>query len=182
MTFGSRLTAARKKAGLTQGELGRGLGTDGADAGKQVVYGWEKDQHYPRVDQLIKICQKLNCSADFLLFGVESAVSPKYALAKSAVAQLSDEERLQLLAAIAQPGLEDAKVEEFLPASPRRLVADETTQPYADQSVTGKTALPVGKPSPSFLDTLPVGSHRSASSPTGEVQKPGSRKGPKRAA
>lgn len=75
MTFGSRLTQARKKKGLTQEGLGKGLATAGEDASKSVVYGWEKDQHYPRVDQLKLICEKLECSADFLLFGMESAVA-----------------------------------------------------------------------------------------------------------
>lgn len=69
MSFGARLADARKRKGLTQEGLGKGLGTDGADASKSVVYGWEKDQHYPRVDQLVLICQKLGCSADHLLFG-----------------------------------------------------------------------------------------------------------------
>jgi transcriptional regulator with XRE-family HTH domain len=73
MTFGARLTAARKTKGLTQAELGKGLGTDGKDVSKAVVYGWEKDQHHPRVDQLELICQKLGCSADYLLLGQEAA-------------------------------------------------------------------------------------------------------------
>lgn len=49
--------------------MGKGLGTDGADASKSVVYGWEKDQHFPRVDQLVLICERLDCSSDYLLFG-----------------------------------------------------------------------------------------------------------------
>jgi transcriptional regulator with XRE-family HTH domain len=73
MTFGARLRAIRESKGLTQEALGRGLGTDGADASKSVVYGWEKDQHHPRVDQLMLICDKLGCTADYLLFGKEAA-------------------------------------------------------------------------------------------------------------
>lgn len=69
MTFGARLTAARRLKKLTQEGLGKGLGTDGKDASKAVVYGWEKDQHFPRVDQLVLICKKLDASADNLLFG-----------------------------------------------------------------------------------------------------------------
>jgi transcriptional regulator with XRE-family HTH domain len=69
MTFGARLTEARKRKQLTQDGLGKGLGTDGKDASKAVVYGWEKDQHFPRVDQLALICERLGCSADYLLFG-----------------------------------------------------------------------------------------------------------------
>lgn len=72
MSFGTRLRTLREQKGLTQEGLGKGLGTAGADAGKAVVYGWEKDQHHPRVDQLMLICKRLGCSADYLLFGTES--------------------------------------------------------------------------------------------------------------
>lgn len=72
MGFGERLAAARIAAGLTQAGLGRGLGTDGSDCHKSVVLGWEKGRHFPRVDQLVLICRKLNCSADELLFGQSS--------------------------------------------------------------------------------------------------------------
>lgn len=73
MSFGARLAQKRLEKGLTQAGLGVGLGT-GKDAGKGVVYGWEKDQHYPRVDQLILICNRLNCSADYLLYGIASSL------------------------------------------------------------------------------------------------------------
>ena len=72
MTFGSHLRTAREAKKLSQEQLGKGLGTDGADASKSVVYGWEKGQHFPRVDQLILICNKLGCSADCLLFGADA--------------------------------------------------------------------------------------------------------------
>lgn len=75
MSFGSRLTEARKRKGLTQEALGKGLGTDGKDASKAVVYGWEKDQHFPRVDQLAMICERLEASADQLLFGIQAPPS-----------------------------------------------------------------------------------------------------------
>lgn len=70
MTFGARLAQARNAKKLTQTEVGKGLGTDGVDVGKSVVYGWERKNHYPRADQLALICQKLKCSADWLLTGI----------------------------------------------------------------------------------------------------------------
>lgn len=70
MSFGSRLTEARKRKGLTQAQVGEGLGTAGADVGKSVVYGWERKNHYPRADQLAPLCQRLDCSADWLLTGI----------------------------------------------------------------------------------------------------------------
>lgn len=69
MTFGARLAKQRERLGLSQTDLGKGLGTDGEDASKSVVLGWEKDRHSPRADQLKMICERLQCSADFLLFG-----------------------------------------------------------------------------------------------------------------
>lgn len=95
MTFGERLAKARVDKNLTQTELGEGLGTDGADASKSVVYGWEKDQHHPRADQLVLICKKLGCSADYLLFG---AVSSQYLAAEAVAEKLSDDEKAALLA------------------------------------------------------------------------------------
>lgn len=89
------MASLRKAKNMTQQELGKGLGTDGSDAGKQVVYGWEKDQHYPRVDQLMLICKKLGVSADFLLFG--EASSTRYLAAEAAAEKLSNEERAALL-------------------------------------------------------------------------------------
>jgi transcriptional regulator with XRE-family HTH domain len=118
MSFGARLAAARKDAGLTQADLGLGLGTDGADASKSVVYGWEKDQHYPRVDQLMLICRKLRVSADFLLFGDEVVVNPKVEAAKQVVDALTDEERLALFAAIHQPAVPEDKAARHLPLPP----------------------------------------------------------------
>jgi transcriptional regulator with XRE-family HTH domain len=81
MSFGTRLAETRKKKGLTQDQLGKGLATKGEDASKSVVYGWEKDQHFPRVDQLVLICEKLGCSSDWLLFGKQStsALTPEVA-------------------------------------------------------------------------------------------------------
>lgn len=79
MEFGQRLKELREARGLTQTDLGRGLGKDGADASKQSIRDWEKGDHYPKVDQLALLCQKLGCSADFLVFGAERAASPQAA-------------------------------------------------------------------------------------------------------
>lgn len=99
MSFGARLTEARKRKNLTQEALGRGLGTDGKDASKAVVYGWEKDQHYPRVDQLELICEKLDCSADYLLRGVvaTSSLSAEVAALAAEIDSIPAPERARVL-------------------------------------------------------------------------------------
>ena len=95
MSFGARLTEARKRKGLTQTQLGEGLGTDGADCSKAVVYGWEKDQHFPRVDQLALLCRRLDTTADYLLFGQVSAGSllPDVSEVASAISSLPERQR-----------------------------------------------------------------------------------------
>lgn len=106
---------------MTQTDLGVGLGTDGADVGKQVVYGWEKEQHYPRVDQLILICQKLNISADYLLFGdIKPPHSQRVADAEQAISRLSDQERQELIAVLSKPGVPDHVVEQKIPITRRQ--------------------------------------------------------------
>lgn len=119
MSFGKRLAALRKRLGMTQAELGLELGTDGKHASKSVVYGWEKDQHYPRVDQLILICKKLHCSADHLLFGgAPPMASAAFIEAQQALAKLSGSERIKLLAdAQAPAALDDAGVEDRFPVT-----------------------------------------------------------------
>lgn len=116
MGFGHRLAAIRKDRKMTQADLGVGLGTDGADVGKQVVYGWEKEQHYPRVDQLILICQKLNISADYLLFGdITPRHSQRVSEAEQAISRLTDQERQDLIAVLSKPGVPDHVVEQRIP-------------------------------------------------------------------
>lgn len=90
MGFGARLTEKRKAKGLTQDQLGEGLGTGGKNVGKAVVYGWEKDQHSPRVDQLALMCAKLGASADYLVLGSASSsdLSPEVAALAAAIEQV----------------------------------------------------------------------------------------------
>lgn len=99
MTFGERLRAAREKKGLTQQDLGKGLATDGQDASKSVVYGWEKNQHHPRADQLAMICSKLGCSADLLLFGIDTGatLSPESAQLAQEIDQFAGEDRQHVI-------------------------------------------------------------------------------------
>jgi transcriptional regulator with XRE-family HTH domain len=94
MTFGSRLSQARRDKRLTQEQLGKGLGTDGKDVTKAVVSGWEKDYHSPRADQLAVICKRLGCSADYILFGTvaEGALQPDLAQLAAEIEQLEDGE------------------------------------------------------------------------------------------
>jgi transcriptional regulator with XRE-family HTH domain len=63
-SFGSRLSAARKAAALTQEELGIIAGV-----GKGAVSSWEVGRTEPTLEQLALIADKLAVTADFLLRG-----------------------------------------------------------------------------------------------------------------
>jgi transcriptional regulator with XRE-family HTH domain len=99
MTFGERLAAARKSKGMSQAELGAGLAEHGADAGKQVVSGWENNRHPPNARQLALICKRLDKSADHLLFGYEG-LSPVAAEAARVIDALEPHDKERLLAIV----------------------------------------------------------------------------------
>lgn len=162
MTFGTRLAAKRNEKGLTQTGLGVGLNTGGEDASKSVVYGWEKDQHYPRVDQLVLICERLNCSADYLLFGISSTLpfSPETLARISALEQL---EVLRLENVIrAHMGLPQLEVQ------PQE--TEGTPQQQTAPASSGTKSEPVATSS-TFLDGLIGG--KSAAGKSRRVSKPG---------
>jgi transcriptional regulator with XRE-family HTH domain len=71
-TFGKRLAAARDKAKLTQDDLSRGMRPDGGDLSKGAVSAWEQDRAQPSAEQLRKICERLDTTAE-ALWGVKAA-------------------------------------------------------------------------------------------------------------
>jgi transcriptional regulator with XRE-family HTH domain len=102
MSFGARLRDARANKGMTQTDLGKGLGTDGKDCTKAVVHGWEKGGHHPRVDQLELICKKLGVGADYLLFGtsVGEQLSPEVAEVARDISALPERQRRWVLSTV----------------------------------------------------------------------------------
>lgn len=68
-TFGDRLKEARKAKKLTQKELAKILGTTESN-----VNNYEKNRAYPKAEAIIKICNELNVSADWLL-GIQNKSS-----------------------------------------------------------------------------------------------------------
>ncbi|WP_443662596.1 helix-turn-helix domain-containing protein [Dysosmobacter sp.] len=58
MTVGERIRNARKKAGLTQAQLGEKLGVSGSMIGQ-----YEKDLRKPKIETMDKIATALNCYA-----------------------------------------------------------------------------------------------------------------------
>lgn len=62
MTTGEKISALRKKKGLTQEQLAEIL-----NVSRQSVSRWEMDIAFPETEKLIKLSRILNCSIDFLL-------------------------------------------------------------------------------------------------------------------
>lgn len=71
-TLGARIAAARRAAGLTQDQLGQGMGPDGADLGKGAISSWEVDRSQPGAAQVAILASRLGVSADYLL-GLQGA-------------------------------------------------------------------------------------------------------------
>ncbi|MDT2867519.1 helix-turn-helix domain-containing protein [Lactococcus lactis] len=72
--FGSRLKALRKSAGMTQVELANKL-----QLASGTISAYEQGLKYPSIEVLIKICDILNTSSDYLL-GITSDLSSKMEL------------------------------------------------------------------------------------------------------
>src|SRR5690554_6339379 len=66
MTFGERITYARKQKKLTQNDLGKSVGTSGDIIGK-----YERDEIKPSIDTAAKIAEALNVTIDYLVKDAE---------------------------------------------------------------------------------------------------------------
>ena len=100
MTFGTRLRDLRKAKGLSQEELGRDLGPGGESVSKQAVSNWEKDRFIPSIHEIPKICDRLGCSADYLICGRQApdAVSQEVFEIAKLLQTLDPDKRGRLLA------------------------------------------------------------------------------------
>ena len=66
MTFGQRITYARKQIKMTQADLGKAVGTSGDIIGK-----YERDEIKPSIDTAAKIADALKVTLDFLVKDAE---------------------------------------------------------------------------------------------------------------
>jgi transcriptional regulator with XRE-family HTH domain len=82
--FGTRLKEARAAKGLSQEALGKALaeamGEPPEKGSKQGVSHWEKDRYQPNVQQIAQLCRILDCSADWLILGMNPEGLPADAL------------------------------------------------------------------------------------------------------
>lgn len=62
MKLSQRIASMRGYRLMNQSELGKLVGVS-----KQAISGWERGRRTPSADDLVKLCEVLNCSADYLL-------------------------------------------------------------------------------------------------------------------
>ncbi len=62
MTFGEKITYARKQKKMTQGDLGKAIGTSGDIIGK-----YERDEIKPSIDTAARVADALGVTLDYLV-------------------------------------------------------------------------------------------------------------------
>lgn len=94
MTFGEKITYARKQKKLTQGDLGKAVGTSGDIIGK-----YERDEIKPSIDTAAKIADALTVTLDYLVKDGEYQNVDNEGLKRlKLIEKLPQDERLHLFA------------------------------------------------------------------------------------
>lgn len=70
MDIAERLQALRKKAGYSQEQVAEMLGLS-----RQAISKWESGQGKPEIDNIVKLTEIYNVSANYILLGTEKEVS-----------------------------------------------------------------------------------------------------------
>jgi len=94
MTFGERITYARKQKKMIQADLGKAVGTSGDIIGK-----YERDEIKPSIDVAAKIADALGVTLDYLVKDAEYQNIDNDALKRlQLIEKLPKEERAHLFA------------------------------------------------------------------------------------
>lgn len=67
--FGTRLRELRENKGISQQKISALIGVK---SGKQTISKWEKGQTEPSISELIRLCEVLDVSAEYLITGKKS--------------------------------------------------------------------------------------------------------------
>ncbi|MGL4283609.1 MAG: helix-turn-helix domain-containing protein [Eubacterium aggregans] len=92
MTFGEHITTLRKRKGLSQGELGKAVGTSGDIIGK-----YERNEVKPSVEVAAKIADVLEVSLDFLVGKTAVEVDTKTLRRLQDIQKLGEQDRSTVL-------------------------------------------------------------------------------------
>lgn len=92
MTFGEHITTLRKRKGLSQGELGKAVGTSGDIIGK-----YERNEVKPSIEVAAKIADALEVSLDFLVGKTSVEVDSKTLKRLQDIQKLNDQDKSTVL-------------------------------------------------------------------------------------
>ena len=95
MSFGKRLTEARKEKGLSQEELATLIGTKGPAVGR---YEWEVAK--PTIEVAARLADALGVSLDYLVGKVDTALDADTMNRVRAISSLSNDDRSFVLRAM----------------------------------------------------------------------------------
>jgi transcriptional regulator with XRE-family HTH domain len=118
MGFKDRLAEARKAKGFSQEVLGAHLGMS-----KQGISHWEAGRYTPDIEQLVKLCEVLECSADWLVLGKSpEGLSPDAIEQGRFFSRLSDggKKKWRTMRLLFVDGASDLTVEAKMPATRKR--------------------------------------------------------------
>jgi transcriptional regulator with XRE-family HTH domain len=118
-TIGARIRGIRKAVGLTQPALAKSIGID-----QSTLSDIERGAGFS-AETLMRLAEELGTTCEFIMRG-QINTSPRIRAAQTAVAALSDEERLALFTAIQQPPIPDEKAAKHLPPAPVRPASFDT--------------------------------------------------------
>lgn len=88
MTFGEHTATLRKRKGLSQGDLGKAVGTSGDIIGK-----YERDEVKPSIEVASKIADALEVGMDFLMGKTTAEIDKKTLKRLQDIQKLPQEER-----------------------------------------------------------------------------------------
>lgn len=66
--IGDRMRLARQRVPISQSKLAAQLGVT-----QNMLWRWENGRKLPRISNLVRLCQALQCSLDYLIVGREAA-------------------------------------------------------------------------------------------------------------
>jgi transcriptional regulator with XRE-family HTH domain len=133
-TIGERVRALRKARGLTQPQLASEVGID-----QSTVSDIERGKGFS-AEILMRLCDALETTAEYIMRGNTHTASPNLKRAQAVVKTLTDEERIDLLTAIMQPGLPDDAVEAKIPATRAKPIAPARNSPNPSNTSTDEPA------------------------------------------
>jgi len=93
MTLGEHITVLRKRKSLSQGDLGKAIGTSG-----DIIGRYERDEVNPSIEVVIKIADQLEVSIDYLVGKTDLLLDSGLTKRITDIQKLDEDERKHVFA------------------------------------------------------------------------------------